>query len=99
MHASSLQEIRYRNRYLDLLTNPDVRNIFKTRARIVTYLRRYFDSKGFIEVGGKGQVQGLGFVVGSGLQCQLFLVVPLLRCYFDSRDDINNIIFHFEVQG
>ena len=60
MHASSLQEIRYRNRYLDLLTNPDVRNIFKTRARIVTYLRRYFDSKGFIEVGGRDRFTNKG---------------------------------------
>lgn len=43
-------EERYRQRYVDLLINPDVRHIFKTRTRIVTLLRKYLDENGFTEV-------------------------------------------------
>ncbi|HIC89285.1 MAG TPA: lysine--tRNA ligase [Anaerolineae bacterium] len=43
-------EARYRMRYVDLMVNPEVRQIFITRAKIVSALRRYLDSQGFIEV-------------------------------------------------
>lgn len=48
--STVVQETRYRQRYLDLMTNPGVRDIFITRARIISYIRRYFDSRGFLEV-------------------------------------------------
>jgi lysyl-tRNA synthetase class 2 len=44
------QESRYRNRYLDLIMNPSVRNRFVTRTRIINYLRRFLDNLGFLEV-------------------------------------------------
>jgi lysyl-tRNA synthetase, class II len=44
------QETRYRKRYLDLIVSPETRNIFITRSRIITYIRRFFDNMGFIEV-------------------------------------------------
>jgi lysyl-tRNA synthetase class 2 len=44
------QAQRYRQRYADLAVNPDVREIFRTRARITTELRRWLDDRGFIEV-------------------------------------------------
>eukprot|EP00455_Lapot_gusevi_P006054 TRINITY_DN1258_c0_g1_i1.p1 TRINITY_DN1258_c0_g1~~TRINITY_DN1258_c0_g1_i1.p1 ORF type:complete len:601 (-),score=247.62 TRINITY_DN1258_c0_g1_i1:36-1781(-) len=44
------QETRYRQRYLDLIMNPHVGNIFRTRSRIVNYIRRFLDSMGFLEV-------------------------------------------------
>lgn len=44
------QETRYRQRYLDLITNHHVRDIFYTRSKIVNYIRRYLDSRGFLEV-------------------------------------------------
>jgi lysyl-tRNA synthetase class 2 len=44
------QEVRYRKRYLDLMVNDDVRNIFVTRAKVVNYVRKYLDSLGFLEV-------------------------------------------------
>lgn len=44
------QEVRYRQRYLDLIVNTEVRNNFIVRARIVNYIRRYLDSLGFLEV-------------------------------------------------
>ncbi|MBV9761867.1 MAG: lysine--tRNA ligase [Acidobacteriaceae bacterium] len=43
-------ETRYRQRYLDLIANPDVRRIFVTRANIVRSFRRQLDSRGFLEV-------------------------------------------------
>jgi lysyl-tRNA synthetase class 2 len=44
------KELRYRQRYVDLITNPQVREIFRRRARIITTIRRIFDSQGFLEV-------------------------------------------------
>ncbi|KAJ2227468.1 lysyl-tRNA synthetase [Coemansia sp. RSA 1286] len=44
------QETRYRQRYLDLIMNPSVRNKFITRSKIVNYVRRFLDNLGFLEV-------------------------------------------------
>jgi lysyl-tRNA synthetase class 2 len=43
-------EQRYRQRYVDLIMNPDVRHVFKTRARIVRGIQSQLDNRGFIEV-------------------------------------------------
>ncbi|MBT3325652.1 MAG: lysine--tRNA ligase [Gemmatimonadales bacterium] len=44
------QEARYRQRYADLAVHPDVREVFKTRSRIITALRTFLDGEGFLEV-------------------------------------------------
>jgi len=44
------QETRYRKRYLDLMMNADVRRKFQIRAQIITYIRKFFDNLGFLEV-------------------------------------------------
>lgn len=44
------QETRYRQRYLDLMVNSEVRNIFITRSRIISYVRRFLDRLNFLEV-------------------------------------------------
>lgn len=44
------QESRYRQRYLDLIMNHHVRDIFKTRAKIINYLRKFLDDQDFLEV-------------------------------------------------
>ncbi len=44
------KELRYRQRYVDLMVNPAVRNVFVSRARIISALRTYLDGKGFLEV-------------------------------------------------
>jgi len=49
-HGLKDVETRYRQRYLDLIANPEVRQIFVIRARIIRALRRYLDSHGFLEV-------------------------------------------------
>lgn len=41
---------RYRQRYVDLIVNDDVRETFRKRSRIVSYLRRFFDERDFLEV-------------------------------------------------
>lgn len=43
-------EIRYRQRYVDLVVNPYVREVFVKRAKIISTMRRFFDSKGYLEV-------------------------------------------------
>ncbi|MGA9397103.1 MAG: lysine--tRNA ligase [Anaerolineaceae bacterium] len=50
-HASLTDpETRYRQRYADLAVNPEVREIFRTRARIIRSLREFLDSRDFLEV-------------------------------------------------
>lgn len=44
------KEARYRKRYIDLIVNPNIRETFIKRAKIITSMRRYFDSNGWIEV-------------------------------------------------
>ncbi|KAH6769273.1 lysyl-tRNA synthetase 1 [Perilla frutescens var. frutescens] len=44
------QETRFRQRYLDLMLNPEVRQVFTTRARVISYFRRFLDERGFLEV-------------------------------------------------
>ncbi|KAL0292030.1 UNVERIFIED_CONTAM: Lysine--tRNA ligase, cytoplasmic [Sesamum calycinum] len=44
------QETRYRQRYLDLMLNMEVREIFKTRSKIISYVRHFLDERDFIEV-------------------------------------------------
>lgn len=44
------KEIRYRNRHLDLILNPQVRETFIQRARIIAHVRRFLDQRGFLEV-------------------------------------------------
>jgi len=49
-HGLSDQEIRYRQRYVDLIINEESRNTFKRRSQIVAYIRSFFISNDFIEV-------------------------------------------------
>jgi lysyl-tRNA synthetase, class II len=49
-HGIADTEIRYRQRYVDLIMNEASRRVFETRSRIVRYLRDFLDSMGFLEV-------------------------------------------------
>jgi lysyl-tRNA synthetase, class II len=49
-HGVTDQETRYRKRYLDLLMNAESRELFLLRTRVVSAIRRYLDSEGFVEV-------------------------------------------------
>jgi lysyl-tRNA synthetase class 2 len=49
-HGLSDVEVRYRRRYVDLISSDEVRAIFRARALIVRSIRRYLDERGFLEV-------------------------------------------------
>jgi lysyl-tRNA synthetase class 2 len=49
-HGVEDVEIRYRQRYLDLMSNEEVRAIFRTRAAVIAAMRRFLDGRGFMEV-------------------------------------------------
>ena len=49
-HGVTDQETRYRKRYLDLLVNPETRELFLLRTRVVSAIRRRLDEDGFVEV-------------------------------------------------
>lgn len=44
------KELRYRKRWLDLISNPEIQELFRTRSKIFHLIRQYFDSLNFIEV-------------------------------------------------
>lgn len=49
-HGLKDTELRYRQRYVDLIINPDVRDTFVKRSKIITAIRGFLDAKGFLEV-------------------------------------------------
>ena len=49
-HGITDKELRYRQRYLDLIMNSDVRKVFHIRSKIISLTRRFFEEKGFLEV-------------------------------------------------
>jgi len=49
-HGLTDHEIRYRQRYLDMIMNPEVKETFVMRSRIVSLIRRFFEDHGFLEV-------------------------------------------------
>ncbi|RJP28143.1 MAG: lysine--tRNA ligase [Candidatus Omnitrophota bacterium] len=49
-HGLKDVELRYRQRYLDIISNDEVREVFLKRSKIVTSIRKFLDDKGFIEV-------------------------------------------------
>jgi lysyl-tRNA synthetase, class II len=49
-HGLTDLEARYRQRYVDLIMNPDSRKVFETRAAVISAMRRFFEERGFMEV-------------------------------------------------
>lgn len=49
-HGLTNVEMRYRQRYVDLIVNPDVRSVFVTRSKIIQAMREFLENKGFLEV-------------------------------------------------
>jgi len=49
-HGLTDKEMRYRQRYLDLIMNSEVRKTFHVRSKVISLTRRFFESKGFLEV-------------------------------------------------
>ena len=49
-HGLTDTDLRYRQRYVDMIVNPEVRDTFRKRSRIIAAVREFLDSRGFIEV-------------------------------------------------
>jgi lysyl-tRNA synthetase class 2 len=49
-HGLTDTETRYRQRYVDLIVSPETRSVFETRFRIIAAIRRFMESRGFVEV-------------------------------------------------
>ena len=49
-HGLTDKEVRYRQRYVDLIMNPDVKRTFELRSRFIKFIRDYMDDRGYIEV-------------------------------------------------
>ena len=49
-HGLTDVETRYRQRYVDLIVNPDVRRVFEVRARVLRAIRQFLDARGYLEV-------------------------------------------------
>ena len=49
-HGLTDIEKRYRQRYLDLIVNPHSKNVFKTRAKCISFIRKWLDNRNFLEI-------------------------------------------------
>ncbi|MGI6110006.1 MAG: lysine--tRNA ligase [Eubacteriaceae bacterium] len=49
-HGLKDMDLRYRQRYVDLIVNPEVKDVFVTRSKIISKIREFLDNKGFLEV-------------------------------------------------
>ncbi len=49
-HGLKDVETRYRQRYVDLMVNPEVREVFRNRSRVISLIRRFLEQRGFLEV-------------------------------------------------
>ena len=49
-HGLTDREVRYRQRYVDLIMNPEVRDTFRKRSQIISLIRRYMEADGYMEV-------------------------------------------------
>lgn len=49
-HGLTDVDLRYRQRYVDLIVNPEVKDVFVKRTKIISFIRKYLDDRGFLEV-------------------------------------------------
>ncbi len=49
-HGLADQEMRYRQRYVDLIVNPEIRDVFRVRSQVIEFIRQYLNARQFMEV-------------------------------------------------
>ncbi len=89
-HGLSDQEVRYRQRYVDLIVNDESRDVFRKRSEIITYMRGFLESLDFLEVETPmmqvtpGGANARPFTTHhNALDMKLFMrIAPELRCPF-----------------
>src|SRR5438874_8583998 len=103
-------ETRYRQRYLDLMANPETRQVFLTRSRVVAAIRRYLDARGFVEVEtpvlqsipGGGAARPFAtesYAMDTRLYLRVALELYLKRCIIGGIDRVYEIGRNFRNEG
>src|SRR5262249_35664638 len=103
-------ETRYRQRYLDLMSNAQTRQVFLTRSRIIAAIRRYLDARGFVEVEtpilqpipGGGSARPFATesnAMDSRLYLRIALELYLKRCIIGGIDRVYEIGRNFRNEG
>lgn len=109
-HGLSDVEARYRYRYVDLIANPDVRQIFRTRARVIREMRHFFDERDFLEVetptldyvaGGAAAKPFKTFfnALGSEMTLRIALELPLKKLVVGGLERVYEIGKNFRNEG
>lgn len=109
-HGLTDVESRYRHRYVDLISNPEVRNIFKKRSQIINHIRRFLDSRDFIEVETPvlnhiaGGATARPFkthynALGADMQLRIALELPLKKLIVGGLERVYEIGRNFRNEG
>jgi lysyl-tRNA synthetase class 2 len=103
-------ETRYRQRYLDLMSNLETRQVFLTRSRVVAAIRRYLDGLGFVEVetptlqpipggGAARPFSTSSHALDAGLYLRVALELYLKRCIIGGIERVYEIGRNFRNEG
>jgi lysyl-tRNA synthetase class 2 len=103
-------ETRYRQRYLDLMANPETRQVFLTRSRIIGAIRQYLNARGFVEVEtpvlqpipGGGAARPFAtesFAMDTRLYLRIALELYLKRCVIGGLERVYEIGRNFRNEG
>src|SRR5438874_239916 len=103
-------ETRYRQRYLDLMANPETRQVFLTRSRVIGAIRRYLDARGFVEIEtpvlqaipGGGSARPFAtesFAMDSRMYLRIALELYLKRCIIGGIERVYEIGRNFRNEG
>jgi lysyl-tRNA synthetase class 2 len=103
-------ETRYRQRYLDLMANPETRQVFLTRSRIINAIRQYLNARGFVEVEtpvlqpipGGGAARPFAtesFAMDTRMYLRIALELYLKRCIIGGIERVYEIGRNFRNEG
>jgi lysyl-tRNA synthetase class 2 len=109
-HGLQDVETRYRQRYLDLMANPESRQVFMTRSRIITAIRQYLNARGFLEVEtpilqpipGGGSARPFAtesYALDSQMYLRIALELYLKRCIIGDIERVYEIGKNFRNEG
>jgi lysyl-tRNA synthetase class 2 len=109
-HGLQDVETRYRQRYLDLMANPETRQVFMTRSRIITAIRQYLNTRGFLEVEtpilqpipGGGSARPFAtesYALDSQMYLRIALELYLKRCIVGDLERVYEIGKNFRNEG
>jgi lysyl-tRNA synthetase, class II len=109
-HGLQDVETRYRQRYLDLMANPESRQVFMTRSRIITAIRQYLNVRGFLEVEtpilqpipGGGTARPFAtesYALDSPMYLRIALELYLKRCIIGDIERVYEIGKNFRNEG